>query len=69
MARSGFPKALLLELQKSGLILMNGTTAKFPRQFSAWMSSCQLNRLDNNALHTEPRAARLFETMMFAAAR
>jgi len=24
---------------------------------------------DNNMLHTEPRAARLLETMMFAAAR
>ena len=24
---------------------------------------------DNNTLHTEPRAARLLETMMFAAAR
>ena len=26
-------------------------------------------RLDNNTLHTEPRAARLLETMIFAAAR
>ena len=26
-------------------------------------------RLDNNMLHTEPRAARLLETMIFAAAR
>ena len=29
----------------------------------------EANRRDNNALHTEPRAARLLETMMFAAAR
>ena len=26
-------------------------------------------RRDNNTLHTEPRAARLLETLMFAAAR
>ena len=30
--------------------------------------ACLLTR-DNNTLHTEPRAARLLETMMFAAAR
>ena len=27
------------------------------------------NRRDNNTLHTEPRAARLLKTMIFAAAR
>ena len=36
--------------------------------FSMEHDSVALRR-DNNTLHTEPRAARLLETMMFAAAR
>ena len=36
-----------------------------------WGKSVRLqkDRRDNNTLHTEPRAARLLETMIFAAAR
>ena len=38
-------------------------------QFLEPIFNAALESRDNNTLHTEPRAARLLETMTFAAAR
>ena len=49
----------------------NKTVHTFVRTTASVERKClvKANKRDNNTLHTEPRAARLLETMMFAAAR
>ena len=50
----------------------DGSKANANLRWNVGLISLGLKRTesrDNNALHTEPRAARLLETMLFAAAR
>ena len=44
-------------------------TKNYPESNMRYANDSGMNRLDNNTLHTEPRAARLLKTMSFAAAR